>query len=55
MEQTQVEVEDHPYIAKSEEVTNIPVFKIYKNGSRVKDIPGNNLDLLLNTVKLYST
>ncbi|CAO2834393.1 unnamed protein product [Amaranthus hypochondriacus] len=50
-----VEVEDHPYIAKSEEVTNIPVFKIYKNGSRVKDIPGNNLDLLLNSIKLYTT
>ncbi|KAH9611459.1 hypothetical protein KSS87_009109, partial [Heliosperma pusillum] len=34
-----VEVEDHPYLAKSEEVNYIPAFKIYKNGSRVRDIP----------------
>ncbi|KAL2893865.1 TPR repeat-containing thioredoxin TTL1 [Bienertia sinuspersici] len=50
-----VEVEDHPYLAKSEVVTYVPAFKIYKNGSRVKDIPGNNLDLLHNSVKLYSS
>lgn len=36
-----VEVEDHPYLAKSERVTLLPSFKIYKNGSRVKEIPGD--------------
>lgn len=50
-----VEVEDHPYLAKSEAVSYIPAFKIYKNGSRVKDIPGNNFELLQSSVKLYSS
>lgn len=50
-----VEIEDHPYLAKSEGVNCIPAFKIYKNGSRVKEIPGNNHDLLEKLVKLYSS
>lgn len=50
-----MEVEEHPYLVKSEAVSYIPAFKIYKNGSRVKDIPGNNLELLHNSVKLYSS
>ncbi|KAJ4840327.1 hypothetical protein Tsubulata_023741 [Turnera subulata] len=50
-----VEVEDHPYLAKSEGVTNLPAFKIYKNGSRVKEIPGNKSELLEKLVKLYSS
>lgn len=51
----QVEIEDHPYLAKSEGVNCIPAFKIYKNGSRVKEIPGNNHELLEKLVKLYSS
>ena len=35
-----MEVEDHPYLAKSESVSSVPAFKIYKNGSRVKEIFG---------------
>ncbi|KAL5779667.1 hypothetical protein ACOSQ2_010404 [Xanthoceras sorbifolium] len=50
-----VEVEDHPYLAKSEGVNSIPAFKIYKNGSKVKEIPANHLDLLEKSVKLYSS
>ncbi|KAG5045517.1 hypothetical protein AAZX31_06G099900 [Glycine max] len=50
-----VEIEDHPYLAKSEGVNCIPAFKIYKNGSRIKEIPGNNHDLLEKLVKLYSS
>ncbi|KDP41365.1 hypothetical protein JCGZ_15772 [Jatropha curcas] len=50
-----VEVEDHPYLAKSENVISLPSFKIYKNGSRVKEIPGNNCELLEKSVKLYSS
>ncbi|XP_057973790.1 inactive TPR repeat-containing thioredoxin TTL3-like [Malania oleifera] len=49
-----VEVEDHPYIAKSEGVGSIPAFKIYKNGSRVKEIPGSNLNMLESSLRLYS-
>ncbi|KAK7301222.1 hypothetical protein RJT34_12083 [Clitoria ternatea] len=50
-----VEIEDHPYLAKSEGVTSIPAFKIYKNGSRVKEISGNKHELLERSVKLYSS
>ncbi|KAI4337708.1 hypothetical protein L6164_016092 [Bauhinia variegata] len=49
-----VEIEDHPYLAKSEGLSSIPAFKIYKNGSRVKEIPGDNIDLLEKSVKLYT-
>ncbi|KAE9603881.1 hypothetical protein Lal_00001899 [Lupinus albus] len=50
-----VEIEDHPYLAKSEGVSYIPSFKIYKNGSKVKEIPGNSHELLERSVKLYSS
>ncbi|KAA3476677.1 TPR repeat-containing thioredoxin TTL1-like [Gossypium australe] len=50
-----VEIEDHPYLAKSEALTCIPAFKIYKNGSRVKEVPGNDAELLERSVKLYSS
>ncbi|KAF8404577.1 hypothetical protein HHK36_009464 [Tetracentron sinense] len=50
-----VDVEDHPYIAKSESVSSVPAFKIYKNGSRVKEIPGNDHEYLESSVKFYST
>eukprot|EP00261_Vitis_vinifera_P015337 XP_003635218.2 PREDICTED: TPR repeat-containing thioredoxin TTL1 [Vitis vinifera] len=50
-----VEVEEHPNIARSEGVSSLPAFKIYKNGSRVKEISGDNLDLLESTVKSYNT
>ncbi|RDX68761.1 TPR repeat-containing thioredoxin TTL1, partial [Mucuna pruriens] len=46
-----VEIEDHPYLAKSEGVNSIPAFKIYKNGSRVKEIPGNNHGFMVQTSK----
>lgn len=50
-----VEIEDHPYLANSERVSSIPAFKIYKNGSRVKEIPGNDREMLESSVKLYSS
>ncbi|KAK6923431.1 hypothetical protein RJ641_011735 [Dillenia turbinata] len=50
-----VEVEDHQYLAKSEVVSSLPAFKLYKNGSRVKEIPGDNLELLESSVKYHST
>ncbi|XP_054798664.1 TPR repeat-containing thioredoxin TTL1-like [Prosopis cineraria] len=49
-----VEIEDHPYLAKSEGVSSVPAFRIYKNGSRVKEIPGNKHELLERSVKLYT-
>lgn len=50
-----VEVEEHPSIAKSEGVSSLPAFKIFKNGSRVKEIPGDNHELLESSVKYYTT
>ncbi|OUZ99308.1 Tetratricopeptide repeat-containing domain [Macleaya cordata] len=50
-----VEVEIHPQLAKSEGVNSVPVFKMYKNGSRIKEIPGTSLELLESTVKFYTT
>ncbi|KAI9106743.1 hypothetical protein K1719_022271 [Acacia pycnantha] len=50
-----VEIEDHPYLAKSEGVSSVPAFRIYKNGSRVKEIPGNKHELLEKSVKLYTS
>ncbi|CAM8979207.1 unnamed protein product [Rhodiola kirilowii] len=51
-----VEIEDHPYLGKSEEIgTNIPIFRIYKNGSKVKDVaPDHNGAALDSSVRLYS-
>ncbi|KAI3933978.1 hypothetical protein MKW92_012080 [Papaver armeniacum] len=52
-----VDVEEHPYISKSEEVSggSLPTFKLYKNGSRVQDIPGSNHELLERSVQYYTT
>ncbi|XP_026434587.1 inactive TPR repeat-containing thioredoxin TTL3-like isoform X1 [Papaver somniferum] len=49
-----VEVEEHPILAKSEGVNSIPVFRMYKNGSRIKEIPRTSLELLESTVKFYT-
>ncbi|KAF8405999.1 hypothetical protein HHK36_008079 [Tetracentron sinense] len=50
-----VEIEDHPYLVKSEGVSSVPAFKIYKNGSRVKEIHGSDHEYLESSVKFYST
>ncbi|XP_068638382.1 TPR repeat-containing thioredoxin TTL1-like [Aristolochia californica] len=50
-----VDVEDNPYITKSEGVGSVPSFHIYKNGSKVKDVDGNSHDLLESAVKIFST
>ena len=50
-----MEVEDHPYLVKLEEVRSIPAFKIYRNGRIVKEIPGSKPHSLESLVKLYSS
>ncbi|KAK6130714.1 hypothetical protein DH2020_035568 [Rehmannia glutinosa] len=47
-----VDIEDNPRIAKSEGVKVIPTFRVYRNGSKVKEI-GDNVDKLESCVKLY--
>ncbi|GER49603.1 tetratricopeptide repeat (TPR)-containing protein [Striga asiatica] len=48
-----VDVEDHPLLAKSEGVNSLPAFVIYIKGSRAKEIPGDNYDLLEKSIKNY--
>ncbi|CAI9109415.1 OLC1v1009233C1 [Oldenlandia corymbosa var. corymbosa] len=48
-----VEVEDQPSLAKSEAVNSLPAFKVYTNGSRTKEIPGNNQDLIESTIRMH--
>nr|WRQ20300.1 TPR repeat-containing thioredoxin TTL1 [Citrullus colocynthis] len=50
-----VEIEDHPYLAKLENVSSIPAFKIYRNGTIVKEIPASKPHSLESLVKLYSS
>ncbi|XP_054789019.1 TPR repeat-containing thioredoxin TTL1 [Prosopis cineraria] len=50
-----VEIEDHPYLAKLQGVSSVPTFKIYKDRSMVKEIPGNNHELLERSIKMYSS
>ncbi|GAA0142270.1 scaffold/adaptor protein [Lithospermum erythrorhizon] len=50
-----VEVEDCPELEESEGVDSLPSFKLYKNGSRTKEISGNDHDLLESTIKSYTS
>ncbi|KAA8546831.1 hypothetical protein F0562_003245 [Nyssa sinensis] len=50
-----VEVEDHSSLAKSEGVCSLPAFKLYKTGSRPKEIAGDNHELLESSIKFYTT
>ncbi|KDP32526.1 hypothetical protein JCGZ_14729 [Jatropha curcas] len=49
-----VDIEDHPTIANAENVRIVPTFKIYKNGSRVKEIVCPSRDMLEHSVRHYS-
>lgn len=49
-----VDVEDNPCIAKTESVTFIPTFKIYKSGQKVKELQGPSEQALEYAVKHYS-
>ncbi|MCO5561526.1 hypothetical protein L7F22_015146 [Adiantum nelumboides] len=48
-----VDVEDNSYLAKSEGVTFVPTFKIYRSGQRVKELQGPSEQALENAVKHY--
>lgn len=52
----QVEIEGKSCIAESEGVKVIPTFRIYRNGSQVEEIPGDDFDRLESSIKkLYCT
>ncbi|OIW05291.1 hypothetical protein TanjilG_03680 [Lupinus angustifolius] len=49
-----VDIQECPTIATSENVRIVPTFKIYKNGSRVKEIVCPSRDTLEHSVRRYS-
>ncbi|CAK9167502.1 unnamed protein product [Ilex paraguariensis] len=50
-----VGIEEHPELAKSEGVDSVPAFKVYKNGSNLIEIPGDNCELLESSVLFHSS
>ncbi|XP_072958761.1 TPR repeat-containing thioredoxin TTL1-like [Typha angustifolia] len=48
-----VDVNEHPAVAKAENVRTIPTFKIYRNGTRVKEMICPSLQLLEYSVRHY--
>lgn len=49
-----VNIEESTDVANAENVRIVPTFKIYKNGSRVKEIVNPTSDVLEATVRHYS-
>ncbi|KAJ9153519.1 hypothetical protein P3X46_026947 [Hevea brasiliensis] len=49
-----VDIENNPAVANAENVRIVPTFKIYKNGSRVKEIVCPSHDMLEHSVRHYS-
>ncbi|XP_073284798.1 inactive TPR repeat-containing thioredoxin TTL3-like [Primulina huaijiensis] len=47
-----VEIEDNAGIIKSQGVKAVPVFIVYKNGSKAKEIPGDRIDWLERHINL---
>lgn len=49
-----VDVQESPAIADTEHVRVVPTFKIYKNGSRVKEMICPSPEVLESSVRHYS-
>lgn len=49
-----VDIQENPTVATAENVRVVPTFKIYKNGSRVKEIICPSRDMLEHSVRHYS-
>lgn len=49
-----VDVEESPAVASAENVRILPTFKIYKNGSRVKEMVCPSPEVLESSVRHYS-
>lgn len=52
--QYKVDVEESPAVAMAENVRILPTFKIYKNGSRVKEMVCPSPEVLESSVRHYS-
>lgn len=49
-----MDIDNNPAVANAENVRIVPTFKIYKNGSRVKEIVCPSHDMLEHSVRHYS-
>lgn len=49
-----VDVEENPYLAKTESVNSVPTFKLYKNGTKMKEMLGPSQQALEYAVQQYS-
>lgn len=49
-----VDIGENPHLKKSESISYVPTFKIYKNGVKVKEMLGPSQQVLENSVKHYS-
>lgn len=53
--QLKVDIDENPAVAAAENVRIVPTFKIYKNGSRVKEIVCPSRDMLEQSVRHYNS
>ena len=51
---TQVNVDESPMVARAENVRVVPTFKIYKDGTRVKEMICPSLQVLRYSVRHYA-
>ena len=51
---TQVNVDESPMVARAENVRVVPTFKIYKDGTRVKEMICPSLQVLHYSVRHYA-
>jgi len=49
-----VDIEENPGVATAENVRIVPTLKIYKNGSRVKEMVCPSREMLEHSVRHYS-
>eukprot|EP00250_Pteridium_aquilinum_P021272 c25078_g1_i1 orf=621-3401(+) len=49
-----VDVEENPYLAKKESVNSVPTFKLYKNGTKMKEMLGPSQQALEYAVQQFS-
>ncbi|MCO5554249.1 hypothetical protein L7F22_007777 [Adiantum nelumboides] len=49
-----VDVEENPYLAKTESVNSVPTFKLYRNGTKMKEMLGPSQQALENAVQQFS-
>lgn len=51
----QVDVEENASLKKSESVTSVPSFNVYKKGSIIKGVSGSDHHQLESTVRSFTT